>query len=176
MLMPHPPTPVLPVVSPVMMRAILLTPAKQKPFKGNSIFWSLQDAFDDHNGTFTWSSHASLLIQLLAGLFSCLKPWVCALQVCTSSNNNPSGVWNCSPPRKQCDLGRWMPPGHVTDREISSTQASPLGLRDVAEGHVVFYLTLKCWICRHLMHLYSVSPHDFSPPKGLLIPWIHRFL
>lgn len=77
-----------------------------------------------------WQIHIVLpcifLIQLLAGLFSCLKPWVCAIQVHMGSNNNPGGIWNCSPPRKQCDLGHQMPPGHVIDGKISSTQVSPL--------------------------------------------------
>lgn len=60
-------------------KAQLLTPAKEKPFKG-TIFRGHQVAADNHNGRFILSSYTSL-VQLLAGLTSCLELWVSAMSV-----------------------------------------------------------------------------------------------
>lgn len=120
----------------VTVRAILLTPAlaKDKPFKGTSVSWSLEDAIDDHKGRFRWSSHVSFFLFNFYWIVQLLKTMACAKSTWVPTIT-PVGD-ETSPPRKQCDLQHWIPLRHVIDGKILSPQAWPLRLRGVAEGHL----------------------------------------
>lgn len=121
----------------VTVRTILLTPAsaKDKPFKGTSVFWSRKDDIDDHKGGFMRSSHASFFDPTSGWTVQLLKTmgWAKSIRVPTIT---PVGD-ETSPPRKQCDLGHWILPRHVIDGKILSPQASLLRLRGLAEDHLV---------------------------------------
>lgn len=82
-----------------------------------------------------WSSYASFFDPTSGWTVQLLKTMACAKSVWVPAIT-PVGD-ETSPPRKQCDLGHWIPPRHVIDGKILSPQASLLRLRGVAEGRLV---------------------------------------
>lgn len=159
----------------VALRAILPTPAKEKPLKGPSIFRSHQGATDHHNGRCTLSCHMSSLIQLLAVLSSCLKLWACATSTWAPTVTTVGD--EAVPPHKQCDLGHWIPHRHVIEESLCLRKPHPLRLRAVSEGHAVLSRSLRLWSgSTELQPSYASLlrlPCAGSFPKGLSV---HRAL